>query len=226
MKPLQVEAHLLRLCNQHPDPAAFREAVEFGSIVSHESLVRLWLTEGIPFAFRECPALYEASRAWLGWRLGLCPKEITLLGSARIGFSMSRPPKYGEPFGPESDLDLSIVSKSLFQKMLETFNQWHSDYKQGTVQPRHPREHEYWDQNITFGLSNGSNGFLDANKIPTLDRYPVAQNVNQAMWELKRKLEVTAGAPKPTKVSVRIYISWRALVSRVSFNLRVALQKR
>jgi hypothetical protein len=226
MKPLQTDAHLLKLCSQHPDSAVFRDAVVFGSALSHDFLVRLWLTEGIPFAFRECPAVYEAARAWLGWRLGVYPKEITLLGSARIGFSLSPPPKYGQAFGPDSDLDLSVVSESLFQKMVETFNQWHADYERCTVQPRHQTEQGYWDQNIKVGQRSISNSFLDANKIPNLGRYPVAQDLNQAMWELKKKLEVTPGAPNPRKASVRVYTSWPALVSRVSFNLRFALRTR
>jgi len=167
--------------------------------------------------------VYEAARGWLGWRLELCPKEITLLGSARIGFSLSPPPKYGQACDDKSDLDLSVISESLFRRMLETFNQWHIDYKQNTVQPRHQREQALWDQNILFGLRNIPKGFLNADKIPTLNRYPVVQNLNQAMWQLKRKLEVTPGAPNPSKVSVRVYSSWRALVSQVSFNLRTAL---
>ncbi len=28
-------------------------------------VARLWVSEGIPFAFRECPALYEEARTWL-----------------------------------------------------------------------------------------------------------------------------------------------------------------
>ena len=223
MKPLRVEAPLLKLCTQHPDSAAFREAVGLVSAPSRDTLVRLWLTEGIPFAFHECPAVYEATRTWLGSRLRLCPKEITLLGSARIGFSLSPPPKYGQAFGPQSDLDLSVVSEPLFQELSRTFTQWQTDYRGGTVQPRHPKEREFWNQNVSFGRNNLPRGFLDANKIPTLDRYPIAQELNQAMWELTRKLEATPGAPKPRKASVRVYRSWRALVARVSFNLQCAL---
>lgn len=223
MKPLIVEDHLLKLRDQHPSPGAFRDAIDSGSRISRDSLVRLWLTEGIPFAFRECPVVYEASRGWLGWRLELCPKDITLLGSARIGFSLSPPPEYGRAFNAKSDLDLSVISEALFRRMVETFNQWHDDYARSAVQPRNQTEQKYWDDNISFGLRNVRKGFLNSDKIPTLNRYPVAQTLNQAMWQLKRKLELTPGAPNPSKVSVRVYSSWRALVSRVSFNLRTSL---
>lgn len=226
MKPLHVEASLLKLSIQHPDSTAFRDAVGSGSALSRESLVRLWLTEGIPFAFLECPAIYEATRSWLGSRLQICPKEITLLGSARLGFSLRPPPNFGQAFSPDSDLDFAVVSPSLFQDLSKTFHKWHADYRENKVQPRHPKERQYWDQNVSFGLTNLPKGFLDANKIPTLDRYHVAQNLNQVMWELMKKLEATIGAPKPAKTSLRVYNSWRALVARVSFNLKTALVRR
>lgn len=226
MKPLRIEPPLLKLSSQHLDPVVFREAVESLSAPSIESIVRLWLTEGIPFAFRECPVVYDVTRAWLGSRLRVCPKEITLLGSARLGFSLAPEPEYGRAFGSKSDLDLSIVSESLFQELSKTFDRWHTEYRNGTVRPRHATEQRFWEQNILFGVNNIPRGFLDANKVPNLDRYPLALKLNQAMWELTQKLESTPDAPKARKASVRVYRSWRELVARVTFNLRVALARR
>ena len=191
---------------------------------SRESLVRLWLTEGIPFAFRERPALYEAMRGWLGSILGICPKEITLVGSGRIGFSLA-PPQYGRMFSSESDLDLSVVSPSLFDNFSKSFAQWEADYKAGIVQPRDSSERFFWDENIRWVPRNFTKGFVDANKIPTWKRYPIAQSVGNAMWLLKRKLEITEGAPKVRNTSIRVYNSWRDLVARVSLNLYYALSQ-
>lgn len=77
MNPFKVDGRLERLLSQYPDSTQFLEAAT--SLVSREMLVRLWLTEGIPFAFRDCPALYETTRAWLAARWRVCPKEITLV---------------------------------------------------------------------------------------------------------------------------------------------------
>jgi len=222
VKPLQVEAQLLGLSSQYPEAAVFREAVRRLSPRSREWVVRLWLTEGIPFAFRDHPAVYEAIRGWLGERLHVCPKEVTLLGSARIGFSLASP-KYGRTFSSHSDLDLSIVSLSLFDKFSMSFTQWEADYSARIVQPRHPRERQLWDENIRRIPTHLATGFVDADKIPIRDRYPIAQTVAQAVWVLKQKLEVTESAPKVRKASIRVYRSWQALVARVSFNLRTAL---
>ena len=226
MKPLQVEAPLLTLSCQYPDAIALREAIVLSSTHARESVVRLWLTEGIPFAFRDCPALYEAVRAWLGARLTVCPKEITLLGSARLGFSLAPPPNYGRMFNAQSDLDLTVVSMALFDELSKSFAQWVADYNARIVHPRDSKERELWDENIRRVPDNLARGFIDANKVPTWDRYPIAQTVGQAMWLLKRKMEITEGAPAVRKISIRVYNSWRALVDRVSLNLRMALSRR
>ncbi|HUP79561.1 MAG TPA: hypothetical protein VM260_13500, partial [Pirellula sp.] len=207
MRSLQVEAGLLKLSCQYPEPEAFREAVASSTRNSHESVVRFLLTEGIPFAFRDRPALFEALRAWLGEYLTVCPKEITLIGSARIGFSLASPPDYGRAFNENSDLDLSVVSLSLFEKFYDSFAQWKADYTAGIVQPRNERERQHWDDNIHLVPKHLSKGFVDANKVPNLIRYPIAQSVSQAMWLLGRKLEITEGAPKVRKSSIRIYNS-------------------
>jgi hypothetical protein len=183
------------------------------------------MTEGTPFAFRGCPGIYEEVRAWLSRQLGVCPKEITLLGSGRLGFSLAAPPRYGTPFGKESDLDFSIVSQSLFGELAAAFSLWENDYKTSVVAPRNPRERSWWDGNLEFGHCNLPRGFLDANKVPNFDRYPVARRINQTMWVLTKKLEVTHEAPAPRKASVRVYRSWHALVQRVSLNLHLALSE-
>jgi len=189
---------------------------------SREAFTRLWLTEGIPYAFRKCPGAYEQMRAWLGIQLGVCPKEITLLGSARLGFSLAKQ-KSGRLFDSASDLDLSVVSKQIFQRLSETSDVWTQDYSQGTVHPRHNRERMFWDENLRHGRRNLQLGFIDPAKLPTFDRYPLVQKIQQTMWVLTKKLEVTPHVPSPKKASIRVYCSWKALVNRVSFNLHIAM---
>lgn len=194
--------------------------------LAREAFVRLWLTEGIPFAFRDCPAIYEEVRGWLAARLGTHPKDITLLGSARLGFSLGGPSNLGRPFGRHSDLDFSVVSSGLFARFREIFETWARDYESGIVRPRHDGERRLWDSNLAFGRQNLPKGFFDANKIPTFHRYPLAQEVAQALWALVKKLEQSAAAPVPSGASVRVYDNWHSLINRVSFNLYWALTHR
>ena len=121
--------------------------------------MRLWLTEGIPFAFGNYPVAYEEMRGWLGARLTVCPKQITLLGSGRIGFSLTRA-RFGRPFGHDSDLDLSIVSDTLFHRFAEAFGRWKQDYSEGAIRPRNDTERTYWNQNLQFGEKNLPLGFF------------------------------------------------------------------
>lgn len=190
---------------------------------AREALVRLWLTEGCPQVFEGHPAIWEQIRAWLASRLQVCPKDITVVGSARIGFSLA-PETWGRPFGGHSDLDVAVVSPAFFSTVVETFRRWIAEYDSGTVAPRHVTERAHWDENRAFGERNIRLGFYDSNKLPTLDRYPVAQRIANTMWHLRSRLEHTPGAPKVRHASARIYRDWASLVSRVSLNLKAAVR--
>ena len=219
-----MEESLQKLSDPHPAPEKFREALRGISRRSREEVVRLWLTEGAPFAFRARPVIYEEMRGWLGACLNVCPKEITVVGSARIGFSLARS-QFGRSFSRESDLDLSIVSEVLFGAIAETFSRWRQDYREGRVHPRSERERALWEQNLEFGERNLPSGFFDANKIPTFDPYPLVQRIQQTMWALTKKLEVTPDAPTPPRASTRVYRNWQDLIRRVSFNLYTVLSR-
>jgi hypothetical protein len=118
-----------------PDAEALGAAVRGGNRHGREILARLWLTEGIPFAFQGTPSVYEEIRGWLSHRLNVHPKEITLVGSARIGYSLAAPPDLGKPFGKHSDLDLCVVSADLFRRFVEAVEQFKVDYQTGKVLP-------------------------------------------------------------------------------------------
>jgi len=184
----------------------------------------LWLTEGLPFAFRAAPAVYEDVRGWLGARLDVHAKQITMIGSARLGYSLAPAPRFGRPFSEKSDLDLSIISDELFQRVGSAFESFCADYRARKVVPRTIYERRFWDENIAFGERNIPRGFFDANKVPNLARYEVIQRVNQSMWDLLKRLEATAEAPRVRRASTRIYRDWRAFVDRVSLNLKTALE--
>jgi hypothetical protein len=218
-KPFEVDTRLKDLSEPYPEAKRFYEILSQSSRRGREILVRLWLTEGIPFAFRECPAIYEELRGWLGYRLEVHPKQIALLGSSRIGFSMARPPEFGRDFGKHSDLDFVVVSLDLFCRFEKTFNEFKQHLINNEVSPRNAREQAFWESNIEFGKRNLPLGFFDADKLPYLDRYPAAQHLGQAMWLVIKKIKVTDKAPCVNKASVRVYKNWQSLINRVSLNL-------
>ena len=223
--PFEMESALLSLEEQYPPPERLRGLGERSARRGREAFVRLWLTKGIPFAFQDCPGVYEEIRGWLAAGLAVHAKDVTLVGSARLGYSLAGPAKLGQPFGPTSDLDFCIVSRDLFQRVRDLFEVWAEDYRKGTVKPRHEHERLLWDENLAFGSRNIPKGFIDANKIPTFDRYPLSQHVEQAMWILIGRMKVTARAPAARRASIRVYGAWPSLVDRVSFNLYSALAR-
>ncbi len=214
-----------RLSSHFPSPDELEKTLAKASRTSREVVARLWLSEGLPSAFLTSPAVYEDLRGWLASRLNVHPKEITLIGSARIGYSLSPPPEFGRPFAVRSDLDLCIVSRDLFQRVTASFDEFSADYRSGAVTPRSQHERHLWDENLIFGERNIPQGFFDPNKIPNFDRYPVAQQVSQSMWMLVKRLEVILNAPQVRRASIRVYRDWQSFIDKVSFNLMVALKK-
>ena len=105
MEPFKSPDSLKELTSPYPDPQDLLEAAHSGGEPARIALAQLWLSEGIPYAFRCCPAIYESVRSWLSAQLGVHAKEISMVGSARLGKSPA-PEKLGDPFDENSDLDI------------------------------------------------------------------------------------------------------------------------
>jgi len=217
MQPFKLIAGLDGLRQTYPGPDALAEAIRMGRHSACDALARLWLSEGIPYVFKNHPHLYESIREWIGQRLLVHPKEVTLIGSARIGYSLA-PNSIGRPFSPKSDLDLAIVSVRLLEKVKQEFESWSFDYQEGRVKPS-AREKRFWDENLGYGSRILKWGYIDSKLIPLRDRYKTAQTVAQTMYLLNKKLEISEHAPQVRTATVRIYIDWQAFTRRVSTNL-------
>ena len=196
-----------------------RAAAEKGGRTELHALARLWLSEGIPFAFRAIPGLYEIVREWIATRLSIHPKELTLIGSGRQGSSIAPPPKTGKPFDDESDLDWSVVSQPLFVRFKEEFETWAKDYRNGIVQPRQRIERQYWDENLSTCPRTLQRGFIDPHKVPTWDRYPLSQLTGNTMWLVGGKCRSTVQAPVFKKSTIRVYEDWNAFIKQLAINL-------
>ena len=183
------------------------------------TLAQLWITEGIPFAFTECPAVYDSIRIWLGHELKVHAKEIGLTGSGRHGGSLN-PHKFGQPFGKNSDLDFYIVSAKLFSAYRCEFFAWRDDYVSGKVRSHNNHEEGYWKENARWVPVNIKRGFIDVNRIPALDQYITAQSTLDLMSQLVKKLSNTPYSPSLPKASIRCYENWSSLIDQVSINLR------
>lgn len=218
MEAFRVPDPLRNLRGAHPEAEAVLAAARDGGDSSRVALARLWLSEGIPYAFAECPAVFEVLRGWLAIRLDVDPKEISLTGSARIGSSIS-PGKRGAKFSLNSDLDLFVVSEKLFGKLRDEFNHWTYEFDGGLVKASNSREYAFWKDNAVRGTRLLARGFIDQKMIPNLPNYPTVKSISQGMWLLTEKLRLTDGAPKPKHASIRCYKSWGHAIQQISLNL-------
>lgn len=219
MEPFKVSPHLSTLLDSYPDVKLIVDAARNGGEASRAAIARLWLSEGIPFAFKRSPALYEVIRTWLGTHLSVDPKEIHLSGSARIGQSLA-PKKMGAAFGEHSDLDLFVVSDSLFEKVKGEFIKWSSDFEMEKIKPKNNTERGYWIGNSDRGFKNLQRGFIDSKIIPNNNEYPTVCQISNSMWLLKEKLDVTKDAPAIKSASIRCYNNWSSYVQQVVLNLK------
>ncbi len=218
MEPFRIPKPILKLIGPYPDPKILLDAAHSGGGQAQVALVRLWLSEGIPYAFRKCPAIYESVRTWLSAVLNVHAKEISLVGSARLGKSIV-PPNVGKPFDDTSDLDIFIVSGRLFEALRKDFFSWSFDFEKGQITANNCREAKCWRNNNNEVPKNIQRGFIDTKKIPNRLKYSTAQKINNTMYLLVSKLEITLNAPKPKAASVRCYSSWDAFVQQALLSL-------
>ena len=78
-----------------------------------DQIVDTHLFAGLPFSFSKTPELYDQILYELSQGLQVEKQDICIVGSARIGFSLS-PPRFGTPFDQFSDVDVVVVSADLF----------------------------------------------------------------------------------------------------------------
>lgn len=189
-------------------------------------VVRLWVFEGIPFAFRECPALYEEARTWLAKQLEIKPKEISMAGSGRLGYSLA-PKKWGRAYNPQSsDLDVFAVSEKLFEGLRRDFERWSIDYGNCAVSPRSKKERKYWEANRKETPGNISRGFVDSWRVPNLSDYPIFSKTNGRLADLKAKLLETDLGPQPRpRLTLRCYRDWQSCERQLSLNLMTAAHR-
>jgi hypothetical protein len=219
MEPFKVSSQLRDITCTYPDAQLISDVGKQGGEAARHAIARQWLSEGIPYAFKGCPGVYESVRVWVATRLDVDPKEVNLTGSARLGQSLA-PKKMGKPFTEGSDLDIFIVSGGFFDRLKTDFNEWSYDYESNNIRASNKREDGFWKDNLHRCPKNISRGFIDSNVIPNYEKYSHARNAAQTMYLLKEKLTVTISAPKVCHASVRCYKSWGSYVQQVSLGLQ------
>jgi hypothetical protein len=94
------------------------------STTSLQSVVQQHIFQGTPYVFRERPENYQLLTQHLCTAIGLLEDNLTIVGSAKIGFSLN-PDNFPRQFSEVSDIDVIIVSEKLFDMIWMTLLEWH-----------------------------------------------------------------------------------------------------
>lgn len=176
-----------------------------------KSLVNLWITEGIPFIFKDKPYLYEKIRHKIASGLSLHSKEISLIGSARAGFSYHN--KELTDFKIESsDLDLFIVSQFYFNSIK---NEIEEELKSDIEKNNQIKK-----------------GFLNTWHFD--NKYPNIKKVNATITNINNWLHEQNDMPKihgrnkegeiPKWSGIRIYKDWNSAVQQNIISIKHSLE--
>ena len=160
-----------------------------------------------------------------GLRLSLVSVRRRLRSwGARVWGVRLAPRTVGVPFGPDSDLDLALVSSSLFGGCEGAFHRWADDYHKGAAVPS-SAERSFWDRNIGEVPTNLRRGFVDIGRIPLRPRYRESQLIGDAMSKLTGKLRITAGAPRVSRTTARVYRDWTCFARQVTVSLMAIAER-
>jgi hypothetical protein len=104
---------------------------------------------GMPYVFRSDPSANDLLKEQLCSRLSLRPEAIFVVGSAKVGFSIS-PDNFPRAFSPPaSDIDVVVIDARLFDVVWNSLLEWHYPRRWKLVGPdwnwaRRRQDDLYW----------------------------------------------------------------------------------
>ena len=218
MKPIRISEHCAKLKNHYPEPNLLKEILLKMNKTEMKWFVRLWLSEGIPKAFISMPVLYEFIRDKIAEKVKVDPKEVTIVGSARIGYSLA-PKSYGREFGKHSDLDLAIISEELFNKLKEEYETWKKDYESGEIEPPREKDRRHWEINLNKDIPRQIRwGFIDSKFMYAY--YENTRRLYEIIEYLKLRLKGTGFESQLKGTYIRVYKNWESFVNHKVYTLK------
>lgn len=192
------------------------------SFKEKKDFISIYITEGIPFAFKRNPLIFEDSRVWIARHLGTNPEDITVTGSSRLGFSLN-PRKLGNPYKENSDLDFIIISNKIFESYIADFRVYVNDIK--TKIAKRQRINAISLENIENIYYTSKNlGFIDQFKIPINKKYLTVYKTYDVFWHLTERMKITPHCPSPYKATARVYKDWESCLNQLTINFNSSLR--
>ncbi len=154
-----------------------------------ENIVRRHITFGDSFVLQEDK--YYELKFDISTHFGIHPSEVIVVGSGKLGFSIV-PRKRYRPFGDTSDVDVAIISSTLFDKL------WLSVFEYRNEVGYWPKETEFKDYLFR--------GWIRPDKLPPSNKFIIGKD----WWEFFRSL-TAQGKYGQYKISAGLYRSWQFL---------------
>jgi hypothetical protein len=220
--PFTIKESSKQLVEIYPPSDKVKDVFSNATENERYGIIRLWITEGIPYAFKENPLLYEEIRTFVAKGVKVHPKEVTLVGSARIGYSL-KPKVWGRNFTKDSDLDFTIISNELYTRLVKDFQKWVGDIESRRIIPRTPNQLKSWLGSIETLNLNINKGFIYTKNLFPHRSYPTVAQSYSTMNNLKDRLSATPNCPKLSDLSIRIYSSWNTCIRQIQINLKSSL---
>jgi hypothetical protein len=220
--PFIVQESSKLLLTTYPGSDQLKGVFKNASENERYGIIRLWITEGIPFAFKDAPILYEEIRQFIANGIKVHPKEVTLVGSSRIGYSL-KPDVWGRIYTSASDLDFTIISNDLYTRLVKDFQKWVGDIESRKLLPRNSYQLKSWLGSIETINNNVSKGYIYSKNLFPHNNYPTVSQSFYTMGKLKEKILLTPDCPQIKDLSIRIYSSWNSCIRQVQINLKSSL---
>lgn len=184
-----------------------------------ESFMQVYVFENIPFFCRDYPLAFDYFRRFIGNRLGVRARDIYLTGSGKLGFSLS-PSKRLACYDPQrSDLDIFIISESLFHRLQDDLVQWEQEYS------LRDDKSSLETKRISDCRRTARRGFLDTKwmeRFPTVDK--CHKTVVSAIWRLNNAVNKEIVSNK-RKNFIRCYDNYRSARSQIKRSMHASVGK-
>lgn len=184
-------------------PVTAEELRELVFTTPAEQLVDQHVFGGHPYVFRSAPTDYEVLLKDLASSLKIPATDITIVGSAKTGFSMD-PDAFGTPFREESDVDVVVVDAIRFDRLWYSLVGW--EYRLGPQQGFRrawlKRRHDdvYWGWFFDERLN--TSGFSRAAALRTV------RDISNEWFEAFQSIGLRHATLAGRKFRGRLYRSW------------------
>lgn len=204
------------------EPTKFVEKYKLLPCDEQESFLSHFIVNNKPFAFNNHPLIYEQIIRYLSKQIDIPVTDIKLIGSAKVGFSISKE-EFGKIYTTGRDMDFSLINERIFLMLENEFTNWLSSFNSGLLIPNNPNQARYWSENKSSVPLQIKRGFIDTYKIPNLVEFPKAKAINNSMYMIKKQL-FDVHEIQIKGASARVYKSWNTFIRQIKLNTEAVLK--